>query len=256
MKKFLLATTIISGLTTAAFAADLPSRYAPAPAFAPVPVFTWTGFYVGAQIGYGWENVDDIFVPNTLVSLGGGYTAIFSGSTNSAEGVIGGVHAGYNMQMGNVVFGVEGDIEASGIETDANATVRVFGPGLGIAGATATATAKAEVKSAGSIRGRLGFAFDRLLVYGTAGAAVANIEESFSVTSPAFPALNAAASASETVWGWTVGAGLEYAFTSNVTTRVEYRYTRLDGLDERPSFANNSDDPHLHVVRVGASYKF
>jgi outer membrane immunogenic protein len=256
VKKLLLATTIISGLTTAAFAADLPSRYAPAPAFAPVPTFTWTGFYVGAQIGYGWENADDVFVPNTPVALGGGYTAIFSGTSNSAEGVLGGAHVGYNMQMGNVVFGVEGDIEATNVETDATATVTAFGPGLGAAGTTATAQAKAQVNWAGSIRGRLGFAFDRVLIYGTGGVAVADVEESVSLTVPAFPALNAAASASDNVWGWTLGGGLEYAFTNNLTARAEYRYTRLDGLDERPSFSNDGDDPHLHVVRVGASYKF
>jgi outer membrane immunogenic protein len=255
VKKLLLATTIISGFTTAAFAADLPSRYAPAPAFAPVPTFTWTGFYVGAQIGYGWENGDDIFIPNTPVDLGGGYTAVFSGSSNGAEGVLGGAHVGYNMQMGNVVFGVEGDIEASNVETDATVSATFYGPRLG-AGASATAQAKVQLNWAGSIRGRLGFAFDRLLVYGTGGVAVADLEESVSLVVPAFPALNAAASASDTVWGWTLGGGLEYAFTNNLTARAEYRYTRLDGLDERPSFATDGDDPHLHVVRVGASYKF
>jgi outer membrane immunogenic protein len=133
MKKFLLSTAALAALTAGAVAADLPARrMAPAP-YAAVPVFTWTGFYVGANIGAGWNrnNRNDdgfgfgnggFFAP----APGGGLVAIapiggsfgngggFVNDRDNRTSILGGVQAGYNWQMGGFVVGVEGDIQAIG----------------------------------------------------------------------------------------------------------------------------------------------
>src|SRR5215204_5703453 len=120
MKKLLLAGAAVAGLLAAgaASAADLPSRrMAPAPmapAFAPLPVFTWTGFYIGANVGYAWNNNDnDSFVPNAFVRDNAGRLVPFTGTFDrgDSDGFLAGVHTGYNMQFGGFVLGVEGDIE-------------------------------------------------------------------------------------------------------------------------------------------------
>jgi len=248
MKKILLSATALLGLTAGAMAADLPSRVAPAPIIAPVPVFTWTGFYAGVQAGYAWgEDETRLFfggVPFDVVPLIGA-----AGTDYDVEGFVGGAHAGFNYQFGSIVVGVEGDIEAAGIDGDRTWTSAAL-PG-------ASASAETEINFQGSLRARLGFAFDRALVYGTAGLAFANIENTYT----AFDGVTTLTeSFDDTEWGWTVGAGVEYAFTNNLTARVEYRYTQFD------NYRNNStliavggaaeQEPEFHTVRVGVSYKF
>src|SRR3712207_2520306 len=103
MKKILLSSVALLGLTAGAMAADLPSRRAPAPVFSAVPVFTWTGFYVGVNAGVGFSNNDD----DGIVF---GADTIFGDSDDDAS-FIGGAQAGYNYQIGSFVVGVEGDLQ-------------------------------------------------------------------------------------------------------------------------------------------------
>ena len=99
MKKILLSSVALLGLATGALAADLPFRRAPAPIIAAVPLFTWTGFYVGVNAGYGWNTNDSITI--------GGVTL----DTNDDGGFIGGGQVGYDYQIGSFVVGLEGDIQ-------------------------------------------------------------------------------------------------------------------------------------------------
>src|ERR687894_2642692 len=108
VKKILLSSVALLGFTAGAMAADLPSRRAPAPMMAAVPVFTWTGFYVGVNAGYGWQNNDNnssIFVPaGTFVSApAASGTVTFA--DDDGEGFVGGGQIGYNYQMGSFVLG-------------------------------------------------------------------------------------------------------------------------------------------------------
>src|SRR5689334_22277293 len=103
MKKILLSSVALLSLTAGAMAADLPSRRAPAPIVAAVPVFTWTGFYVGVNAGVGFNNGND----NDIV-FGG--TTIF-GDSNDDASFVGGGQVGYNYQFGSFVVGVEGDLQ-------------------------------------------------------------------------------------------------------------------------------------------------
>jgi outer membrane immunogenic protein len=241
MKKILLSSVALLGLTAGAVAADLPSRYAPAPVVAAVPVFTWTGFYVGAQAGYAWgEDSPRLYFNGENVT-----SALIGQDTDfDTDGFVGGVHAGYNVQFGSIVAGVEADIEAAGIEGDRTYTV------LGTAD---TVSASSDINFQGSLRARLGVAFDRALIYATGGVAFANIENTYS-------AFGVSRSFDDMQWGWTIGAGVEYAITNNLTARAEYRYTQYDNFNTRTDFiaanASVQQEPEFHTVRVGVSYKF
>jgi outer membrane immunogenic protein len=252
MKKLFLATTALVAFTVAASAADLPLRSAPSPIVAAVPVFTWTGFYVGVQAGYAWsEDEAQLFVGGVPVGLG-----TFGVSTDiDSDGFVGGVHAGFNYQIGSFVVGIEGDLEGAGIDGDLT-IASPLAPGY-------SATSSSEINFQGSLRARLGVAFDRALIYATGGLAFANLENTYTATLPAGNILGVAAGSytqkfDDTEWGWTIGAGVEYAFTDNLTARVEYRYTQFENVDNNfAGFdASIEQEPEFHTVRLGVSYKF
>jgi outer membrane immunogenic protein len=243
MKKALLSSMALLGLATGVMAADLPSRAAPAPTIAAVPVFTWTGFYIGLQGGYAWGDSSGVITTPT------GSLAL--NRDGDFDGFVGGAHAGYNLQFGSVVAGLEADIEATGIDGE-------FGR---ISPTTGSYTfADTSVNVQGSLRARLGFAFDRALIYATGGVAFANFDSDFAARDAA-TGETTTGSFDSTEWGWTLGAGAEYAFTNNWTARAEYRYTQFDSLKTDLSALYNgavTTDAELefHTIRVGVSYKF
>lgn len=207
----------------AAQAADLPIK---APPLIPVPFYYWTGFYVGGDIGGGWGNHDRSVVPPG-----------FQNSYDS-NGVIGGVHAGYNWQMQAFVIGVETDINASGVEGDD--------------GGASGALDQTKLKWVGSLRGRVGYAWDRLLVYATGGWAYGELEHSntFAGVKETF---------TSTKSGWTVGGGAEFAVAPHWLLRAEYRYYDLGTYQNLAP--TNGVLPYevantFQTVTVGASYKF
>jgi outer membrane immunogenic protein len=244
MKNYILGLLAATALTTAAVsaasAADLPSRAAPAPVFAPVPVFTWTGFYVGGQLGYGWNADDNDFDVPVGYTVGGVPFTGFGG--NEGDGFLAGVHAGYNVQFGSFVVGVEGDIEGVFGDDDDDFTGVILSP-TGVP--VAYSIPSNSIDWQGSIRARAGFAFDRALIYATGGFAFAGLSDGIGD------------SEDDTLTGWTLGAGIEYAFTNNLTTRIEYRYTSYDGENTVFDAVDyGSNDIDFHTVRVGLSYKF
>lgn len=212
IKTTLAALAAVGMSCGAAAAADLYTPPAePAPVYV-APPFSWTGFYAGVQLGYGWGDVE---ATNAAGSIG-----------IDIDGGVGGAHAGFNYQWNRLVLGVEGDVETSGVDGTLTA-----------GGASATA----EQKWLASIRGRLGVAFDRLLLYGTGGWAVSEFEYR-----------SGAGRDSATHNGWTAGGGLEYAMTDHLTTRVEYRYA---DFGEETVFGAEVE-PTTHTIRVGLGYKF
>jgi outer membrane immunogenic protein len=205
MKKILLSSVALLGLTAGAMAADLPSRRAPAPIVAAVPVFTWTGFYVGVNAGYGWSNDD--------------FDAFDAADIDDDGGFVGGAQIGYNYQIGSFVVGLEGDIQYA--DFGAEGAFDFDGDG-----------ADDVIESSdwfGTARARAGVAFDRALVYATGGFAFADDAN-----------------------GWTVGGGLEYAFTDNLTAKVEGLYVNL----EEDDIAGVELDNDFGVVRAGLNFKF
>jgi outer membrane immunogenic protein len=248
MKKILLSSVAFFGLATAAMAADLPSRMAPAPApmISAVPIFTWTGFYVGAQVGYAWGSGNNEIPPGAFFVNSAGVLAPFDrGFGGDNDSFLAGVHAGYNYQIGSFVVGLEGDVEGLFNDNDKFSGLLYNAAGVPVA----FSLSAHDIDWQGSIRARAGFAFDRALIYATGGFAFAGVSGGFSNL--------AVDNGDDTVTGWTLGAGIEYAFTNNLTTRVEYRYTNYD-LDQN-TFANvafGDSNMDFHTVRVGLSYKF
>src|SRR3712207_2812638 len=203
MKKILLSSVALLGLATGAMAADLPSRRAaPAPIIAAAPIFTWTGFYVGVNAGYGWSNDD--------------FDAIDLADDDNDGGFIGGAQVGYNYQIGSFVVGLEGDIQYAD-----------FGREFSYLGN--------DFESSdwfGTVRARAGVAFGQALVYATGGFAFA-----------------------DDVGGWTVGGGVEYAFTNNLSLKVEGLYVNLEEDDDF-DFDGFDGETDFGVVRAGLNFRF
>jgi len=211
MKKFLLSSVAALGIVAAgaASAADLPSRKGPVVAPVYVPAFTWTGFYIGANAGYGWGNVK----PNVAGDL---------------DGFIGGGQVGYNYQIGQFVLGAEADFQGADLSTGSN----VFGDSV-------------RTEYFGTVRARVGVAFDRFLPYVTGGWAYGNVKTT----------VGGFGSTDKThTGGYTIGAGLEYAFTNNLTAKVEYLYVDLGEKNVFNTGVKVGTD--FSVVRAGLNYKF
>lgn len=239
-KKVLLASCAVAAMSFGAQAADLPSRVVkPAPYMA-APVFTWTGFYVGAQAGYAWGD-----------STGGAYL-INGGPVGigklDPDGFFGGLHVGYNYQFSNVVIGVEIDGNYAGV----NGSVDRLYDGAGVLTPVGN-YAKAEMDWNGSARLRLGYAFDRIMPFITGGVALANYK-----FTPTYLGTGTLSNSSTHV-GWTIGAGIDYAITNNFIAGVEYRYADY-GKEKYaiPGFPINDSriDLKTHDVRLRLSYKF
>ena len=234
MRHFLLAAASALALSTGfAQAADLGSPRMPVASAVVMPTFSWTGFYIGGQIGGAWmNNSTREFV--TATGLASGFQRSFR-----ANGLIGGIHAGYNYQVNNFVLGLEADLEAAGVSG-----------GYTLANGNGT---RFRENWQGSVRARAGVAVDRALFYVTGGVAFAQMRHSYFT-----PAL--IESFSQTRTGWTVGAGVEYAFTSNWTARLEYRYSDFGrpGYNSTAAFPGFTyrHNPNEHAVRVGVSYLF
>ena len=186
---------------SAASAADMSVPRPPMQAAFFAPPFTWTGFYVGANVGGGWASstLNDSF---TGASLG-----------NSTSGFVGGGQLGYNYQMGNFVLGAEWTFDG----TSLNAS-RTVGALQGAANTNWMTTVAA----------RFGFAANNWLYYGKAGGGWAN-------NSATLTNLNngAQVSSSNTNGGWLVGAGVEWAFSPQWSTRIEYNYLGSEHLERQ-----------------------
>jgi outer membrane immunogenic protein len=242
----LLASTALVG---SAAAADLPVKmYTKAPV-APAP-YNWTGFYVGLNGGGSWGKQD-----NALATIAGATLL-----TNSAKlnGVVGGGQIGYNWQFNQVVLGLEADLDASGQKGDGDplfafAVGNLFNAG----GAAATHAYTDKLDWFGTVRGRLGWAMDRWLPYMTGGwayghGAISGITITTIPTTTTF-------SASQNYNGWTVGAGLEWAFMNNWSVKAEYLYINLgNGPTVAVSPALNIVSGRMtdNIGRVGVNYKF
>ena len=159
MKKLVIAAAALVVGTVSASAADLAARpYTKAPV-AVAAVYNWTGFYIGGQVGYAWgDNHTTEFV--TATGLPSGFNQNYN-----TNGVVGGVHAGYNWQFGQFVFGLEGDVEGADIKG-----------GYRLVNTNGT---DYRLRDQASIRGRAGVAFNNSLLYVTGGAAFADIEHTY-----------------------------------------------------------------------------
>jgi outer membrane immunogenic protein len=221
MKKVLIGA-LLAGVATSAFAADLPTRKAPpVPYTPPPPIFTWTGFYIGANGGGGWGSLrhDD-------------------GVFGNPSGGLGGVTAGYNYQMNQFVIGLEGDFDWGDISSRR---------GIDAAGSFG----KLNLNEFATARARAGIAMDRALLYVTGGYAGGELDSRLlDATTGSFTSDNS--------WrnGYAVGAGIEYAFTQNISAKAEYLFSQLGGTTiATPTYAGRTG-LDISLVRAGINYRF
>lgn len=281
MKKLLPALAMLVCASSASVAADLPT-YTKAP---PPVARGWTGFYAGANVGYGWQDPTAVFAPADLFSaalINGGFGANFTPlqppTSFDIGGVTGGFQAGYNWQVDQRwLLGVEADFSFSDI-TGRGASNFIVNPGgLNV---PFSALASEQVEWFGTVRVRAGYlATPDLLVFATGGLAYGKVEHSastfdhgttFSIGVNVLCLGNTncyAGSSSRIATGWTAGAGLEYAIGRNWTVKAEYLYVNLGSdsfaapavvlVGPTPSRINVSySDTTFNLARIGVNYRF
>jgi outer membrane immunogenic protein len=253
MKKYglgLLGLTLTSVVAIAsANAADMyvpgpvgPGGYKDAP-WAP----TWAGFYVGANGGYGWSNTNrNITLTDTVTSA----FDIFKGA--DPAGGFGGGQIGYNFQRDHFVFGVEVDLQGSGIGDSVTTSPTRFPGAIG--------SVTSDLDWFGTVRGRLGYAFDRALIYGTGGFAFGGIHDRVHYDNGV--GNNATFNNDNTQTGYVVGGGVEYKIAPAWSVKAEYQYINLGNDQLTSTFVNvpkdgaklTEIDHTYNTVRVGLNY--
>ena len=222
---------------------------------------SWSGFYLGGHVGYGWSDFDGNMI-YTDATKGDGFDA--SGQTIKAQGEIAGGQIGFNWQTGSIVWGIEADASWSRIEGDKQ--LLPYPNGYPKNGSPAWEFST-NIDWLATVRGRVGYASGRTLIYATAGVAFAGVETNLDVVGKGYDAYG---SKSENLVGWTVGGGVEWMLAQNWTFRAEYIYYKFDDvggiLPGEQSTSCKSPCPHttdgfggdldLHVVRGAINYKF
>jgi outer membrane immunogenic protein len=230
----LLAGVATSAFAASAFAADLPNRKGPPPApyYAPPP-FSWTGFYVGVNGGYGTTDLRaNTFGPGAGV----GPVSAFG---SPSGGMIGGT-VGYNYQIGQIVLGAEASLDWADLSQG-----RTFANG---------SSDSFKVDSVGNVLGRLGYAWDRTLFYVAGGYAGGDVHAG-AMNDTAFGLSFPGSSSWQS--GYAVGGGIEYAFTNNISVKGQYLFSQLEGktyYGGTPDAVKAGVD--LNTFTLGVNYKF
>jgi len=232
MKRILIAGALALAAAGQALAADLPQPAAPPPPRAPAvyvpttaPVYNWGGIYIGINGGYGFGTSDW-----TVAGVGS------TGSFNTDGGLVGGT-IGANFQASQFVFGIEADVDW----TDIRGSTTAF-PCL--------STCQTSNDWLGTVRGRVGYAFDRVLIFGTGGGAFGDVKAT----------VTGAGSNDNSEFGWTAGGGVEFAVTENLTARVEYLFVDLSNGSCTTACGSPATAVAVKfdasLVRAGLNYKF
>jgi outer membrane immunogenic protein len=259
MKKILLA-----GITAAALcgepavAADMPVK---APIYKADPMFSWTGFYVGGHVGGGWSSdwkSEIQWLPSQAAAGDANLPMKASGSS-----FLGGGQVGFNWQFDpKWVFGVEADLSGTNIKGTGHSPVLGF-PGFAVIPGY-TAAMSRDLDWLGSVRGRVGYAWDRSLLYFTGGFAYGHVKYSGGVTGP----VSYLTSFNKTLPGWVVGGGIESSLPSAVgkwSVKLEYLYYALNSASSianpvppNPPFQNVDayGETRAQVVRLGLNYRY
>lgn len=201
------AACAMIGVAAPAHSADIPYGRRPAAPYTvtqPLNAYNWAGPYLGGNLGYSWGEV--------------------SRTGAKPSGISGGLQGGYNWQSGPLVYGLEGDLQATGAD-DTFAPYKFSNPWFG------------------TVRGRIGYAMNNVLIYGTGGLAFGTLR-----------AETPAVSESRTTAGWTVGAGAEVGLTQNWSARVEYLY--IDLSESRFALTGASHGYQFGTFRAGVNYRF
>lgn len=237
MKKIIIAATLLAASAGTASAAD------------------WTGFYVGANVGYAGDNFEyPVTVDLAPIDVRGQVTL-------NSSGFIGGAQVGYDHQFSNRwVLGIEADYDSS----DVTGEVAVSGGATGIITGGLSASAGSQLESLATVRLRLGYAYnDRVMPYVTAGAAFGSVSTSYAaqVTSGGSTLFSATGSKSSDQSGWAAGLGVEYNVGDRVSLKTEYLFTDLGeyNLIDAALLGGTAKldvSTTAHAIRFGVNYRF
>ncbi|RXH29788.1 hypothetical protein XH99_11630 [Bradyrhizobium nanningense] len=262
MKQVVMGIVAASLVATSTLAADLASKpYVKAPAMVD-PIWSWTGFYAGANGGYSWGRSNASVLPTSPLGVN---------IRQNVDGGLGGVQVGYNWQVDpKWVLGVEADIQGTGERgrsIDPLLAVRIGS--VGFSGSTNSST---DFPWFATFRGRAGLLADpSLLLYATGGLAVGEVKFGTQATLTAqlfdgnsntpigapITVVGPAVSESKTRWGWTAGAGVEKKFNRNWSAKLEYLYIDLGSSTYFGGTVNSTSVSfHDHVLRAGFNYAF
>lgn len=252
MRKILLAGASLMALAVAtpAIAADLRPMATKAPPMVAYAPFSWTGFYVGFNAGYGFGGDNEVETRG-IDDDDDDFRSRFGDLER--EGFIGGLQLGYNWQVNNIVFGLETDIQYTDLE-DERTQFR--------GGDQFRSSYSQHLEFLGTFRGRLGLAFDRTLLYITGGLAYGGVDNEVDFRSGGITAFRGRED--DIRVGYTIGGGLEYAVTNNISLKAEYLYYDL-GEDDvfagvrapftgRGYFSEFRNDGH--IIRGGINFRF
>ena len=269
MRRLVIWSAALAGFAGPVLAADLP-RHAPPTAVPIAPVFTWAGFYFGTNTAV--INVHGTIrtygnAPNTLSEIASGQrpSSVSSDNTNFASGA----QIGFNTQFGSTVIGVEADLTYGGVSRREISFGALNEPNI----------FRQDLDWLGTARGRVGVAFDQVLVYATGGLAFADVTNRVSFHRPTDSAFQYLGRSSDWAVGYAVGGGVEFMLpaalerfsfigrligASSVTVRAEYLYFDLGEksviVNALPGVALNSFTSHFetrgHIGRVGFNYRF
>jgi outer membrane immunogenic protein len=255
MSRLLISVAAAALMSSVAVAADIPVLEAPVEAVPVAVGFDWSGFYTGGFVGYGWADVN--------VTDEDGYTTGIEGEEFSYEtdGLYAGSLIGYNFHWNWAVLGIEAEIGHIDFEDEAQNPDAVQASGNGIA--------SVDTDLFGNISGRLGFVWDRFLVYGKGGLAFADVEVEYEDSSLDGSALTLVGETEndEFLFGYTVGGGVEVGVGEKWTVRGEYMYADLEEISHTASAQDDAgadvrdvefthDLEDIHTVKLGVTRRF
>ncbi len=247
------AAALLAGFAQSASAADLPIRKAPPP---PLPVFSWTGVYIGVHVGAGWGtkewdqfiNVPGVAVPGVAATPA--FTLV-TDSSHTVNGFLGGGQIGFNYQVGWAVWGAEFQISGADLK------------GRGNCGFIALWNCNTKVDTIATLAARFGVTWNQTLIYVKGGGAYAHDKFDTNILGINVPGVIQPASLSDNRWGWMVGTGVELAINNNWSAKVEYNYMDLgtknyvfNVVPAVPAFNNWEITQRLHLIKFGLNYRF
>ena len=247
----LLGAASAAALFSSAFGADMYSAPEAAGGYkdGPLPFVSWAGFYAGINGGGAWGDSKDLIFTDEVPGSGD------AGKFQSTGG-FGGGQIGYNWQglwHPHLVLGVEADIQGAGISDHFVRSASYFG--------TTTFDGKQDADFFGTVRGRIGYAFDKVLVYGTGGFAYGGVNTRINLTNNPPSGFTNNLSNNATLTGYAAGGGVEYKITPQWSVKAEYQF--IDLGDQRLSNAasdlltdRTKVEDNFHTVRVGINYFF
>jgi len=201
----------------------------------PPPAWTWAGFYVGANGGYGWGNTDWLF------------TIAATTANHSTSGGLAGGQIGYNWQIKNWVLGVEADGDWANIKGSTLCPNPVF-------------VCSSNTGDLASLRGRVGYAAGPVLFYGTGGLGYANSNYSALTVAGGLPPVTATGVFNTDRWGYAAGAGIEYGFTPNWSAKIEYMHYGFGTVTAPPTTLSITNPSalglNIDTIKIGVNFRW